>query len=469
MSPWAARSCSTSRATNHPKVPIPSASMRMCSLTRFRRSRLRAGEGHWPSIRGTIRQSRRKSSAHLSVRRLWSAISSRRSSRTNTGGWWACNGTLSGYERTKGCLRKWKASSAPSFARRRAPRPRHGDDLDRRASSGRGSPRRAPRIFAIADARVADQLRPAAAGFPFEVSSDVAELVVALRAFRRGADQDLTLRDELIEDAARSLAASTSGDALVIDVSESSTSCVLARPGELEAAHIVPLGLGAAADHVVARAGLDRVRRWLPRPVDAPALLERVFNRALWPGALPATESALALEMALAREAIAHALRDAEYAGLDVAAMRASPAVLVTGRAASFPRPAQTLLVAVDGLEPTALTTVFREPDDGRAERIALVLSISPRRSATVRLTHAGGRAEHRVARGAFMLVPISGDVDVSVKGARVKGIAHAGALGVLIDARGRPLVLPNRDAERIPAVSRWHATLRALPSMGVA
>src|SRR5207247_9279861 len=97
--------------------------------------------------------------------------------------------------------------------------------------------------------------------------------------------------------------------------------------------------------------------------------------RARWPGARPATESALALARALGREAIAHTLRDAESAGLDGAAMRASPAVLVTGRAASFPRPAQTLLVAVDGLEPTALTTVFREPDDGRAERIALVLS----------------------------------------------------------------------------------------------
>lgn len=326
-----------------------------------------------------------------------------------------------------------------------------------------------PRIFAIADARVAEELRPAAAGLPFEVSSDVAELVVALRAFRRGAQKDLLLRDEQIEDAARSLAAASRADALVIDVSESSTSCVLARLDGLEAAHIVPLGLGGAADHVVARGGLDRVRRWLPRAVDAPALLERVFNRALWPGALPATESALALEMALAREAIAHALRDAEHAGLDVAAMRAAPALLVSGRAASFPRAAQTLLVAVDGLEPTALTTVFREPDDGRAERIALVLSISPRRSATVRLTHGGGRAERPVARGAFTLVAISGEVDVSVEGARVKGIAHAGALGVLIDARGRPLVLPTRDAERIPALSRWHAALRALPSMGVA
>ena len=326
-----------------------------------------------------------------------------------------------------------------------------------------------PRIFAIADFRAAEELRPAAAGLPFEVSSDERELVAAMRAFRRGAQKDLTLRDELIEDAARSLAASSGADALAIDVSESSTSCALARAEGLEAAHIVPLGLGAAADRVVTRAGLDRVRRWLPRPVDAPALLERVFNRALLPGALPATESALALEMALAREAIAHALRDAEYAGLNVTAMRAAPAVLVTGRAASFPRAAQTLLVAVDGLEPTALTTVFREPDDGRAERIGVVLSISPRRTATVRLTHAGGRAEHRVARGSFTLVPISGDVEVSVKGARLKGIVHAGLLGVLIDARGRPLILPNRDAERIPAVSRWHTTLRALPSAGPA
>jgi hypothetical protein len=334
---------------------------------------------------------------------------------------------------------------------------------------GCGTQLPAPRIFVIADPRVADQLRPAAVGLPFEISSEVGEVVTALRAFRRGAHKDLTLRDELIDRAARSLASSSGGDALVIDVSEASTSCVLARADGLEAAHLAPLGLGAAADHVVARAGLDRVRRWLPRAIDAPALLERVFNRALWPGALPATEAALALEMALAREAIAHALRDAEDAGLDVAAMRAAPAVLVTGRAASFPRAAQTLLVAVDGLEPSGVTTVFREPDEGRAERVALVVSIRPRRYATVLLTHAGGRMEHRVARGSFTLVPISGDVEVSAKGARVKGIGHGGALGVLIDARGRPLLLPKRDAERIPTVLRWHATLRALPSQGAA
>src|SRR6059036_3476069 len=66
-----------------------------------------------------------------------------------------------------------------------------------------------------------------------------------------------------------------------VDVTERSTSLVLARPdGRVEAAHLVPLGLGMGADHVVVRASLDNVRRWLPWPIDAPALLERVFNRS---------------------------------------------------------------------------------------------------------------------------------------------------------------------------------------------
>jgi hypothetical protein len=330
---------------------------------------------------------------------------------------------------------------------------------------GCGHQRPAPRVFVLADPRAAEQLRPAARAFAFEAFADASEIVSALRAFRRSAQLDLTLRDELLEDAARSLASSSAADALVVDVSERSTSLALARAGGgLEAAHLVPLGLGEAADHVVERAGLDRVRRWLPAPIDAPALLERVFNRARWPGARPATVSAVTLEMALAREAIAHALRDAEYAGLDVTAMRAAPSVLVTGRGAAFPRPAQTLLVLVDGLEPSRLATVWREPDDGRAERVGMVATLWPQRSATLRLAHATGLAEHRVARGAFALVPMSGNVDVSAAGADLRGRGHAGALGVLIDARGRPLELPHRDAERLPAVARWHAAVGALP-----
>jgi len=225
----------------------------------------------------------------------------------------------------------------------------------------------------------------------------------------------------------------------------------------VEAAHLVPLGLGMGADHVVVRASLDNVRRWLPWPIDAPALLDRVFNRG------PATsEASVLLEMALAREAIAHALRDVADAGLDVAAMRSAPAILITGRVASLPKAGQSLLVLVDGLEPSAVSTVFREPDEGRAERIGMVVSVTPRRPAKIRIVRASGRSVAPVAPGSFGLIAIGDDVEVAVDGAGIRGHGRSGALGLLIDARGRPLAPPERDGERIPTVARWHAALQA-------
>jgi hypothetical protein len=58
-------------------------------------------------------------------------------------------------------------------------------------------------------------------------------------------------------------------------------------------------------------------------------------------------------------------------------------------------------------------------------------------------------------------------DVEVAVDGPGVRGHGRSGELGVLIDARGRPLSLPERDGERIPAVSRWHVALHAIAEDG--
>jgi hypothetical protein len=73
------------------------------------------------------------------------------------------------------------------------------------------------------------------------------------------------------------------------------------------------------------------------------------------------------------------------------------------------------------------------------------------------------------VAPGTFGLVPIGADVEVAVDGAGVRGHGRSGELGVLIDARGRPLSLPERDGERIPTVSRWHAAMQAIADYGSA
>ena len=333
---------------------------------------------------------------------------------------------------------------------------------------GCGAQQPPPRILALVDARLGEPLLLRAHPFEFERFVDAPALVSALRALRQAGSEGVVLRDALIEDGARSLAAMTATRALAVDVSDRSTSLVLAHPdGQIEAAHLVPLGVGEGADQIVARAGLDNVRRWLPWPIDAPALLERVWSRVRWPAAPSVTEAAILFEMALAREAIAHALRDAAEAGLDVGAMRSAPAILITGRAASFPRPSQSLLMLVDGLEPTGVATVFREPDGGGAERIAMVVSITRKRAAKVRFVRAAGRSEARVVPGSFGFMAMGGDVDVAVNGPGVRGHGRSGALGVLIDARGRPLSLPARDSDRIPALSGWHEAVEATGAAG--
>jgi len=72
-----------------------------------------------------------------------------------------------------------------------------------------------------------------------------------------------------------------------------------------------------------------------------------------------------------------------------------------------------------------------------------------------------------QVAPGSFGLVAIGADVDIAINGPGVRGHGRSGELGVLIDARGRPLSLPERDGERIPAVARWHTALHAIAADG--
>jgi len=344
-----------------------------------------------------------------------------------------------------------------------------------------------PHILFSGDERVRDRIAASCPANPIESLPDVRTaagreaLVARLRAVRRRARGDVVLRDEALEAAARAMAASTNADVALLDVTGGQTSVIHARPDGVVLGIHQRLGVGASADRVVSRAGLDRVRRWIPRAVEAPALLERVFNRARWPDAIPASVLALSLEMALAREAIAHTLADAERAGVSLEGPWSAPLLVLTGRLAELPRAAQSLLVAIDAFGPNGPALVSRAPGDklvaagalaarGRVatmpatDPIALFVSMWPRRSATVRVRDMNGVMEERVARGSFLLVPTKGAVEIVMPGTTVHPNAEHLELGVVIDARGRPLALPPRDAERVPTLARWNAALDVLP-----
>lgn len=350
----------------------------------------------------------------------------------------------------------------------------------------------APRVVVAGEPHSTLRLKAAAAGLAVEILPDprrkdgIMAFAHRAREFRRGTDGRVVLRDEALEELAL-LVAAHGNDALVVDVSGGSTSLVRASAdGTVIAAHVASLGSGVAADHTVGRAGLDAVRRWIPWAIDGPTLLERVFNRARWPDAVAAEASALALEIALAHEALSHALTDAGAAGI-AASLRDAPLTIVTGAAAAYTRSAHTALVAIDGLASPRPTTLHRDPDDAlvalgalaariraaggdpaatvtdelarRLAPIAFVVPVTPGKRGKL-LVAGREHDEEPLVPGAFFSVLHRGDVEVEITGTPVRAKGAAGELGVIIDARGRPLVLPPRDAERIPTLVRWFAAL---------
>jgi hypothetical protein len=343
-----------------------------------------------------------------------------------------------------------------------------------------------PLVLVSADAKARVRISASAGdlrteAIPAPTTRNAREAIVTrLRALRRGGG-DIVLRDEAIEAAARSLTVATGRSTLVLDVNGASTSLALVQPdGSLIAAHS-RLGVGSGADRIVARSGLDRVRRWIPRPIDAPALLERVFNRARWPDALAPSVLTLALEMSLAREALAHLLRDAQRAGLDMVALANARWIVATGDLARFPRAAQTALVVIDALLPEGTKIISRERPDalvvagaiatrsaadiaGMTEDLALVTTLWPNRATSLTVTDENGAIVEKIARGAFFLLPTTGPVQLAFSATSARETAPPLALGVIVDARGRPLELPPRDAERLPTIARWYSAVACLP-----
>ena len=346
-----------------------------------------------------------------------------------------------------------------------------------------------PLVLVSAGDRARERQAAALAGFDPQAMAPATSaygrdaLVARLRALRRPSG-DAYLRDESVEAAARALAVTTTRSVVLVDVeSEVTTLAYSAADGTAFAAS-AHVGVGANADRVVARAGLDRVRRWIPRAIDGPALLDRVFNRARWPQAVPGTPLALALEMAIAREAIGHVMAQLESTGVDLAPLRAATTIVCSGAPARWPRPQQCVMTVLDALAPTAVHAVVRDEGDAlvragaRASRgnadvaaavrpVAIIAAMSPRRSFKVTVADATGPVEARVSRGALVLVPTRGAVELRVNGT-IEATASELELGVIIDARGRPLVLPARDAERLPALARWTTALSVLPPEAV-
>ncbi len=307
----------------------------------------------------------------------------------------------------------------------------------------------------------------------------------------------------------RFLAERTGRRVLAVDAGASASAAFYAAPGRFHPAVLGTTGTGYGLTSLLVEPGAAALMRWLPFPIDEAALTERLLNKALRPQCLPASREDIYIEHALAREALR-----AAYAALsDEAAVGDYDWLLAGGGVlAHAPQLGLALLTLLDALEPTgehghpiidvyldtlgllvtggalagldpdaAVTVVDR--DLLRNVPLASVVTLlgdgrPGEAAAEVELSIVGGKAERVSVRhgellrlalptgryGHLKVRPAGGvRVGVAAPGEAVEsdgGDVAGSELGVVIDARGRPLRLHEEPRERRAQLWRWLVAL---------
>jgi hypothetical protein len=297
---------------------------------------------------------------------------------------------------------------------------------------------------------------------------------------------------------------------LGLDVGASATSVAAAFGGKLTLGVYPQLGLGEGLANLLRYTSLEEIVRWLPLEIPAEVVRDYLYQKSLCPSSLPATAEDLAIEQALARQTLSVALNSVAK-DFPAEVQRASPGsapyfepILASGSVITHaPTLGQSLLILLDAIQPVGITTLILDqnsllPALGAAASRNSILPIQVLESgaflglATVVAPYANVRAGTPVLRGRFVyqngdesrldikqgtlevlplpvgqvgrlyLQPVHhADVGFGPGRTRDGGIPVTGtALGVVIDARGRPLRFPSDAGRRRELVKKWLWTL---------
>jgi uncharacterized protein (TIGR01319 family) len=293
-----------------------------------------------------------------------------------------------------------------------------------------------------------------------------------------------------------------------VNVGSASTSVAAAFGGELYLTVASDLGLGVNVLNVMNDAPLDQLLRWVPGDFDESAAREFVHWKSVHPHTLPADLDDLYRECALARQALRGALRRARlHWPKDLPGPRADLLplcdLIVGGGAAlsNAPHPGTAALVLLDALQPTGIVNLaldrahllaalgamahfnpmatVQAMESGALLSLGTVVSVvgAAREGETVcqaTLVDSGGKTtKANVKFGSIAVLPLplnqSGELTLKPRagidigggpGRGRKADLEGGAVGVIIDARGRPMALPRDATKRAEKLQQWMASL---------
>jgi hypothetical protein len=288
-----------------------------------------------------------------------------------------------------------------------------------------------------------------------------------------------------------------------VDVGASSTTLAGATTsGDFLPALFPQGGVGPGAGYILRAVGASSILRWLVIEADENTVREHVLTRILRRRMIPTTQLELELEYALAREAIRLALH---APGSRLSGLHPVDVLLATGGTlTNTPHPAHTALILLDAMQPrgitslvldagriatmlgsvaavapdvaaqmtendampsllgTAVSVIGRPVDDQPAVRAFLEYEDGKKDSIEVAAGTLARLAVPHGRRALLSLYPAPG-VDVGLgpgQQARASEPVEGGALGLIIDARGRPLELPTTALERMARLREWRTAI---------
>ncbi|GAB4313324.1 MAG: glutamate mutase L [Candidatus Sumerlaeia bacterium] len=285
------------------------------------------------------------------------------------------------------------------------------------------------------------------------------------------------------------------------------------------------LGMSYSISNVLAEAGLENIIRWIPFDIDEEDLRNRIKNKMIRPTTIPQTKNELIVEQALAREALRLAFEQHKLLAVGLKGVQQSRSISETfkqsesgqslinlrelnllvgsgGVLSHAPRRQQSMLMMIDSFQPEGLTeitvdSIFMMPHLGvlasvhreaamqvfekdcllrLGSCVAVVGEAKPGKKAMdFEITFPGGRqVKGELAFGEIRLFPLGVGEKAVVRinpvrvldagegrGRVVEYQAPGGLVGLVLDARGRPLAIPTAPDQRKAVLSQWFEALQ--------
>ena len=263
-------------------------------------------------------------------------------------------------------------------------------------------------------------------------------------------------------------------------------------------------GLGENLPALLQYTTLENILRWSSLDITVGVLRDYIFQKSLYPSSIPATKEDQAIAQAVTREALYLAMQTAKRdfprsaRGPKAGLLPFFEPILAGGGAlGDAPTPGQGLLLLLDAIQPVGVTTIILDRnnllpllgaaaarnsilpvqvlDSGAFQSLGTVVSVVGTASygtliVRARLTYDNGteaRADVKYGSMEILHLPIGQSARLTLQPQRGADVGFGpgrggtvtvsgGSMGVVIDGRGRPLILPDDPVRRRELIKRW-------------